>query len=216
VTSGSPLDVAGLARVLNRHRVDYVVIGGVAMQAHGHVRTTQDFDVIAAWTEENTARLAAALRDLGAQLRGVDAHLLGVDLYDAGELRNAGNLLMDTTHGDLDVFAVDQTKGAPPSYEQLRERAVRLELDELTVLVAHPEDLIRMKTAAAEFRDRPEAKRDQDRQDIAVLERLRSEELARRAASPEGPPPTSRPPGLNPSRRPSDPGPPRRGPSLGR
>jgi hypothetical protein len=31
-----------------------------------------------------------------------------------------------------------------------------------------------MKVAAAEFRNRPTAKRDQDRQDIAVLKQLRS------------------------------------------
>ena len=62
MTSGKPLDVAELTRLLNRHGVDYVVIGGVAMQAHGHVRSTQDLDVIAAWSEENTARLSAALR----------------------------------------------------------------------------------------------------------------------------------------------------------
>jgi hypothetical protein len=180
VTSGKPLDVAELTRVLNRHGVDYVVIGGVAMQAHGHVRTTQDLDVIAAWTEENTTRLSAALRELGAQLRGVDAHLLGIDLYDSHELHEGGNLLMDTAFGDLDVFAVEQTRGAPPTYEQLRARAIRLDLGDLVLLAAHPEDLIRMKTAAAEFRDRPEAKRQQDREDIAVLERLREEELKRR------------------------------------
>lgn len=183
MSSASPLDVAELTRVLSRRGVDYVVIGGVAMQAHGHVRTTQDFDVIALWTPENITRLAAALRELGAKLRGVAAELLGIDLYDPKQLHEAGNLLMDTPYGDLDVFAVDQTKGAPASYEQLREHAVAIELDSLALLIAHPEDLIRMKTAAAEFRDRPEAKRRQDREDIAVLERLRAQELEQRGGS---------------------------------
>lgn len=59
--SDRPLQVFELVGVLARHRVDYVLIGGVALQAHGHVRTTQDLDVIAAWTEENTQRLADAL-----------------------------------------------------------------------------------------------------------------------------------------------------------
>lgn len=213
MSSGSPLAVGELARVLDRHGVDYVVIGGVAMQAHGHVRTTQDFDVVAAWTPENTARLAGALRELGAQLRGVDAQLLGIELTDPAELYNAGNLLMDTSHGDLDVFAVDQTSGAPVSYEDLRARAVRVELGSLTLLVAHPEDLIRMKTAAAEFRDRPDAKRRQDREDIAVLERLIGEERKRRAQM--GAPDRAQPPS-HPSAYPSSRLPPRRGHSTGR
>jgi hypothetical protein len=90
--------------------------------------------------------------------------------------------MMDTAFGDLDVFAVEERRGAPPTHEQLRERAIRLELGDLVLLAAHPEDLIRMKTAAAEFRGRPEAKRHQDREDIAVLERLREAQLKRRAA----------------------------------
>jgi hypothetical protein len=163
-----------LLRTLAEHEVDYVLIGGVAVQAYGHVRTTLDLDVIAAWTPANLRRLAAALGQLEAHLRGVDSELLGFDLTDPKQLYEGGNFLMRTTGGDLDVFAVDQTAGAPRSYGQLRERAVSVEVFGVHLLVAHPEDLIRMKVAAAEFRDRPTAKRDQDRQDIAVLEQLRS------------------------------------------
>jgi hypothetical protein len=187
-----------LLRTLAEHEVDYVLIGGVAIQAYGHVRTTLDLDVIAAWTPDNMRRLAAALGDLGARLRGVDAELLGIDLTNPEQLYEGGNFLMRTSGGDLDVFAVDQTAGAPRSYEQLRERAVLVEVFGMCLLVAHPEDLIRMKVAAAEFRDRPEAKREQDRQDIAVLERLRSSERDRGI---DPPPPERRPPGPEPQRR---------------
>ena len=183
-----PLHAEQLLRTLAQHEVDYVLIGGVAVQAYGHVRTTLDLDVIAAWTHENLRRLAAALGELHAHLRGVDAELLGIDLTDPKQLRDGGNFLMRTTGGDLDVFAVDQTAGAPRSYEQLRERAVSVEVFGVRLLVAHPEDLIRMKVAAAEFRDRPAAKREQDRQDIAVLEHLRS-----RARGIDTPPPDPSP-----------------------
>ncbi len=87
-------------------------IGGVALQAHGHTRTTIDLDVIAAWTPENMRRLAGALRELKAELRGVDADVLGLDLGDPKTLNDGGNFLMRTRHGDLDVFAVEQTPGA--------------------------------------------------------------------------------------------------------
>jgi hypothetical protein len=163
-----------LLRVLAGHGVDYVLIGGVAVQAYGHVRTTLDLDVIAAWTRENVGRLAGALSELGAQLRGVDADLLGIELGDPQQLYAGGNFLMRTQHGDLDVFAIDQTAGAPRSYEELRAKAVGVEVFGVRIMVAHPEDLIRMKLAASEFRDRPEPKRRQDLDDIAVLERLRS------------------------------------------
>jgi uncharacterized nucleotidyltransferase DUF6036 len=168
----APLDASELASTLNRHRVDYVVIGGVALQAHGHVRTTQDLDVVVAWTPENIQRLAGALKELGAQLRGVDADLLGIDLGSAEQLYDGGNFLLHTRHGDLDVFSVDDTPGAPQSYEQLRERAIAIEVRGIRLLIAHPAHLIPMKTAASQFRDRPDAKRRQDLDDIAVLNRV--------------------------------------------
>jgi hypothetical protein len=80
---------------------------------------------------------------------------------------------MHTRHGDLDVFAVDQTVRAPPRYEDLRARAIAVKIRGVTLLIAHPDDLIRMKTAASQFRDRPTPKRRQDLDDIAVLEQLR-------------------------------------------
>lgn len=165
-----------LLRSLSDQEVDYVLIGGVAIQAYGHVRTTVDLDVIAAWTPVNMRRLAAALRQLDAQLRGVDADRLGIDLGDPHQLQRGGNFRMTTPHGDLDVFATEQTAGAPRSYDQLRDRAVPVEVFGVTINVAHPEDLIRMKLAASQFRDRPEVKRRQDLDDIAVLERLRAQQ----------------------------------------
>lgn len=184
MTEQPALDAAQLLAALDRHQVDCVLIGGMAVQAYGHVRTTVDLDVIAAWTPENLRRLAGALDELGARLRGVDADLLGIDLSDPAQLYDGGNFLMRTRHGDLDVFAVDQTAGAPTSYEALRGRAVSVEVLGARILIAHPEDLIRMKTAASSFRDRPEAKRRQDLDDIAVLERLRAELDKAAAAKP--------------------------------
>jgi hypothetical protein len=135
-----PLDAYQLVASLAGHQVDFVVIGGVALQAHGHVRTTLDLDVIAAWTPENMRRLAEALRELDAELRGIDADLFGLDVGDADTLYSGGNFLMHTRHGDLDVFAVDRTAGLPARYEDLRARAMAVEIRGVTLLIAHPDD----------------------------------------------------------------------------
>ena len=41
-----PLEASAILRELADHAVDYIVIGGLAVQAHGHTRTTQDLDIV--------------------------------------------------------------------------------------------------------------------------------------------------------------------------
>ena len=68
LTEGAPsaaLDVAELMATLHRHGIDFTIIGGVAVQVHGHRRTTKDLDVIPAPNHENLTRLHAALVELG-------------------------------------------------------------------------------------------------------------------------------------------------------
>lgn len=65
-------DARELFAVLARHEVDYVTIGGIAVQAHGGQRATQDLDIAIATATDNRARLAAALADLDARILGPD------------------------------------------------------------------------------------------------------------------------------------------------
>lgn len=150
-------DPKRIFETFERHGVEYIVIGGIAAIAHGHTRNTRDVDFVAATDRPNLERLAAALRELGARLSGVDAHLLGIDVYDPATLGGGANFTMETDAGGLDFF--NDVPGSAP-YEELRERALAIDLGGLTVRVAGRDDLIRMKQAAG---------RPQDLADISAL-----------------------------------------------
>src|SRR5207344_1163720 len=70
VPSESEFDPLPILEVLARHRVDFVVVGGVAGGAHGSSYPTYDLDIAYARDTGNLERLVAALRELGATLRG--------------------------------------------------------------------------------------------------------------------------------------------------
>ena len=53
-----------LLRVLARHGVDYVVIGGIAAALHGSDLVTFDVDITPALGSDNLSRLSAALYEL--------------------------------------------------------------------------------------------------------------------------------------------------------
>lgn len=153
-------DPQRIFETLARHKVDYVLIGGLAVIAHGHTRNTRDADLVPAPGRGNFTRLAAALRELRAVLSGVDAHLLDIDVYDAKTLANGANFTMETDAGGLDVLV--DVPGAPP-YAELRARAVVIDIGGTAVPVAGLDDLIRMKRASG---------RPQDLGDIAALTAL--------------------------------------------
>ena len=49
---------------LNKSKIRYVVVGGVAVNLYGHIRTTLDLDILIALDEENRAKFYDAMKDL--------------------------------------------------------------------------------------------------------------------------------------------------------
>jgi hypothetical protein len=61
------MDLAEAKRILaafEREKVDYVLVGSMAMAAQGLIRATRDLDFFVSPTPENVGRLKVALRSL--------------------------------------------------------------------------------------------------------------------------------------------------------
>ena len=148
------LDAERIFAVLAAHRVDYVVVGGVAVQVHGHVRMTNDLDIIPAPNRTNLKRLADALRELDAHVLNPGSEDLEID---ASMLPRGRLWQLSTELGDIDLL--HDAPGAAP-FEELRSRSLLVALGEHEIPVAGRDDLIRMKRAAG---------RPIDLEDIAAL-----------------------------------------------
>lgn len=159
-----PLDPVRIFEALERHRVEYLTIGGVAVNAHGHVRNTRDVDVLIEWSLENMRRLALALGDLEARLFGVDAELLDIDPHDPDALLKGGNFTLRTAAGGLDLFDPGEIPGGRP-YEEMRPRAVEAVVEGVRIRTVGFDDLIRLKR---------ESGRDRDLEDVATLLAVRA------------------------------------------
>ncbi len=144
-----PLDAIEIFAALARHEVEYVLIGGLAVQAHGHVRTTRDADLVPAPGADSAVRLAAALGELAARPAGDGDAPAGWSLGDA--LDGSGTLRLDTDAGGVDVHR--EPPGAAP-YPALRARAMVIEVAGVPVVVAGRDDLIAMKRASGRPIDR--------------------------------------------------------------
>ncbi len=137
-----PLDPERIFAVLDAHRVDYVLVGGLAVQVHGHVRMTNDVDLIPAPNPRNLKRLAAALAELDARVLNPGSEKLPID---AQMLPRATLWQLSTPHGNIDVL--HDAPGAAP-FSELRERALVIAVGNRSIPIAGRDDLIRMKRAS--------------------------------------------------------------------
>lgn len=160
MSSPAPLDPELLFTTLAKHRVEYVLIGALAARLQGFPRLTADADVTPARDPANLARLAAALRELGAKVytesvpEGLAFDCSAVTLGRA----DLWNLV--TRAGRLDIaFVPSGTEG----FDDLARGAVRFEVYGVELLAASLDDIVRSKKAA----DRP-----QDRQDVLVIREM--------------------------------------------
>lgn len=140
---------AELITTLADAQVEFVVLGGVAVNAHGHVRGTEDLDICYARGRDNLARLAAALAPFGFWLRGGGRELPFV--VDEKTLRSGLNFTLRSDRlGDLDLLGEVAGLG---QYEQIAPTAVELILYGRTVRVVSLDQLERSKQAAGRPKD---------------------------------------------------------------
>jgi hypothetical protein len=136
-------------RVLIQHRVDFVVIGGVAGGFHGSTFPTYDLDVAYERGEANLERLAAALRELGVTLRGAPEDLPFQP--DAPTLANGANFTFETPFGRFDVLG---ELAVIKDYESLKRDAELRVYEGLSVPIASIDHLIAMKRHANRTKDK--------------------------------------------------------------
>lgn len=162
-----------LFRALEREKVDYVVVGGLAIMFHDVERSTMDVDLVLAMSENNLRRFLAVANDL--QL----APLLPVplaSLCDAQQLETwirEKNLIAFSLHAEShNLPTVDIIVQPKVPFDTMYRNRIEREVGDVRVRFASIDDLIAMKTGTG---------RAQDASDIKALE------VVRRTNRDEGP-----------------------------
>lgn len=144
----SPLRLRELLQRLVEAEIRFILVGGLAVNAWGYMRSTQDVDVVPDPDPGNLAKLDELLRELGGK---VD---VGGSLLDSNSistfLRTGDRTLVRTELGQVDVL-----QGLPqvPRYEELEKGARKIDIDGLAVRVCSLEHLLEMKRASDRARD---------------------------------------------------------------
>ncbi len=132
---------------LNEHGVDYVVVGGVALNVHGLVRATEDLDLFVRPDPANIERLRSALRAVWSdpEIDQITAEDLCGDYPAVRYGPPEGTLYLD----------ILTRLGEATRYSDLEFQ--EKEIEEVRVRVATPKTLYRMKKDTVRPIDRADA-----------------------------------------------------------
>jgi predicted nucleotidyltransferase len=144
-----PLRLRELLGRLTEAEIRFVLVGGLAVNAWGYLRATQDVDVVPDPSTANIEKLDALLKELGGK---VD---IGGRLLDSSAISTflkAGDRTLVLT----DLGRVDVMQGLPqvPTFAVLDAEASDIDMDGLTVRVCSLDHLLSMKRASERPRDR--------------------------------------------------------------
>jgi len=151
--------------LLNRSKVKYLVVGGVALVLHGVVRFTADIDIMLDLTKENLEKFFKVMKDLGFTPK---LPVKMEALADAGlrkEWAKEKNMVVFSLIKD-DYKIIDVFTENPMDFNKAYSRKQVKTAGNTAVDVVSFDDLIEIKKLSA---------RDQDIMDIKMLEELRDE-----------------------------------------
>jgi hypothetical protein len=154
-----------LLQSLADENVQYVLVGGLAVQLHGFMRATFDIDLVLAMNDGNLARFIEVAKRFGLK-PGIPVpidSLRNADQIDQWH-REKGMLAFSLREPQLAGSVVDVLVRPEISFEVLMANAVRGMLYGREVRIASIDDLLTMKHAA----NRPK-----DLLDIAALEKIK-------------------------------------------
>ena len=158
------MKIAELLQSLCDAQVDYVLVGGLAVQLHGFLRSTFDIDLVLAMNDENLVRFI----DVAKQYGLVPAIPVSIDsLRNADQIeawyREKGMLAFALREPQIGGSVLDVLVRPDVPFDQLSLNAVAGELYGRRVPIASIDDLLTMKRIA----NRPK-----DRLDVVALEKI--------------------------------------------
>jgi len=150
------LDPEPLLRFLDEQGVAHIIIGGVAVAAHGYARPTKDLDIVPRAGKENLTRLARALVEIhatAADSGDFAADEFPMDATDVDDLAGGGNFRLNTDLGPLDIMQWIAGIETDDLFAELDGAALAFTLDGIALRYCSLAHLRAMKAAAGRPRD---------------------------------------------------------------
>ena len=141
-------DFVGL---LNKHKVEYLIVGGYALAFHGKPRHTGDLDIWIDVSENNASKMVAVINEFGMESLGLQKE----DFLETGGITQIG-------YPPLRIDILNQIDGI--IFNEAYQNKLIIDIEGLMINYIGLDDLIKNKTASG---------RSQDLTDLKTLRKLK-------------------------------------------
>ena len=156
------LDFQTIFKELNRIGVDYLVVGGLAVNFHGVPRMTYDIVLMVLLESENILKLVTKLTQWGYKPKiPIDPRDLADEMRRSSWVREKGMKALNFYSETLPIGEIDILIDTPIPYKELKSSAIKVELQDEKIPTVSIHDLIELKLRAGR------------KQDLADVEHLR-------------------------------------------
>lgn len=135
-----PADFRDFLKLLNTHRVEYLLVGGYAVCFHGYYRNTADIDFWIATNQENAGKLVVLMREFGFDMPEISENLF---------LQKGRMIRMGTEPTRIELL----TEISGCNFEECYTNRIQAVFDDVPVNIISRSDLIKNKIKSGRLKD---------------------------------------------------------------
>ena len=132
-------------RAFQKEKVEYVLVGGIAVNLLGSMRSTADLDILVEMSDDNLKKIVKILKRQGYRVKQpVDPMKIADRKTRDGWIKKK-HMKAFNFYKENELKEVDIIIESPVSFEEAKRGAVRIKADDLTLSVISIDNLIKMK-----------------------------------------------------------------------
>jgi precorrin-4 methylase len=154
-------------REFQRQKVKYVLVGGIAVNLLGSLRSTADMDILVEMSDENLAKIVRILKKGGYRVKQP------VDPMGIADSKTRQDWIENKHMKTFNFYKEDQLKEvdiiieSPVTYEDAKKDVIRLKAGDIVIPVVSINNLVKMKKNTGRSIDRL------DIEELRKIQRLR-------------------------------------------
>ena len=153
-----------ILREFQKQKVKYVIVGGIAVNLLGFLRSTADMDILVEMSDDNLKKVVTILKKKGFHAKQpVDPMGIAQEKTRYDWIHNK-HMKAFNFYKENELKEVDIIIDSPVSFEEAKKNVIRIKVDNIILPVISINNLIRMKQNTG---------RDTDKLDIKELKKIK-------------------------------------------